>query len=106
MAAGFTESLLIKGPAPAPRYVNLSFEELAETPPAVVTVTFTAPALLAAGSVAVISVFETSVKEVAASVPKSTAVALDRFAPPIVTSVLPPSGPDVGLMLVTLGAAT
>ena len=96
MAAGFTESLLIKGPAPTPTYVNLSFEELADVPPAVVTVTFTAPALLAAGSVAVISVSETTVKEVAASVPKSTAVALDRLRRRSLPACCPPAAPTWG----------
>ena len=37
------------------------------------------------------------------TVPKSTVTALLRFVPVMVTDVLPPAGPDVGLMLETVG---
>ncbi len=74
-------------------------------PPAVVTETVTAPAACA-GAVAVICVALLTVKLVAGVLPKVTAVAPVRFVPVIVTLVPPVVGPDVGLMLVTVGAAT
>ena len=64
-------------------------------PPAVVTVTFTVPAV-PAGSVTTICVAE-SLTIVPAMPPKSTAVALARFVPVIVTVVPPASGPAAGL---------
>ena len=42
---------------------------------------------------------------VPAVVPNLTVVALARLLPATVTLVLPPPGPEVGLMLVTVGAA-
>ena len=57
------------------------------------------------GSTAVIVVSETTVKLVAGRVPKSTTVAPVRSVPVIVTVVPPVTGPSVGLMLVTVGAA-
>ena len=47
-----------------------------------------------------------TVKLVAAIFPKLTAVAFVKFVPVIVTDVPPAVGPDVGLMLVTVGAET
>ena len=47
---------------------------------------------------------ETTVKLVAATVPKSTLVAPVKPVPVMVTVVPPPVGPDVGEMLVTVGA--
>jgi hypothetical protein len=44
--------------------------------------------------------------EVAGVAPNSTAVALARLDPVIVTKVVPPAGPLVGLIDVTVGAAT
>ena len=73
-------------------------------PPAVVTLTSTVP--VPAGEVAVIEVAEFTVKPVAAVAPKVTAVAPVRLVPVIVTVVPPAPGPDVGDMLVTVGAAT
>ena len=54
-------------------YVNWSAEETADVPLEVVTVTFTVP--VPAGHVAVISVAELTVKRIAGTLPKSTAVA-------------------------------
>ena len=48
----------------------------------------------------------TTVKFVAAVVPKSTAVAPVKPVPVIVTNVPPAAGPLVGLRPVTVGAAT
>jgi hypothetical protein len=85
-------------------YVNLSLSLVALVPPAVVTVTSTAPAD-PAGEVAVISVALTGVK-LAAVVSNLTAVGLLRWVPVIVTDVPPPVGPDDGLTAVTVGPAT
>ena len=52
---------------------------------------------------AVIVVGLTTVKPVAAVVPKSTAVAPVRLVPVTVTVVPPACGPAVGLMAVTVG---
>ena len=60
----------------------------------------------ARGAVAVIVVSLTTVKLVAAVVPKSTAVAPVKPVPVIVTKVPPAAGPLVGLRPVTVGAAT
>ena len=84
-------------------YVNWSAEEVADVPPGVVTVTSTTP--VPGGSSAVIVVSETTVKLVAGVMPKSTAVAPVKAVPVIVTVVPPVTGPSVGLMLVTVGAA-
>src|SRR6516162_9703639 len=72
-------------------------------PAGVVTVTFTVP--VPAGLSAVIEVSLTTVTFVAATVPKSTAVAPVKPVPVIVTVVPPAGGPLVGLMAVTVGAA-
>ena len=88
--------------------MNWSAEEVAEVPPAVVTVTFTTPlpnAAVNAGLVAVIAV-AVSLVIVAATPPKSTAVAPARSVPVIVTDVPPLVGPVAGLTPVTAGAAT
>ena len=53
-------------------------------PPAVVTVTLTFP-VNAAGEIAVISVADTRANELAAALPKFTAVAAVRLVPVIVT---------------------
>ena len=68
------------------------------------TVTSTVP--VPAGAVAVSEVAETTVKEVAAAVPNSTAVAPVKLVPVTVTLVPPAVGPLVGLTAVTVGAAT
>ena len=73
-------------------------------PAGVVTVTSTVP--VPAGLTAVIVVSLTTVRFVAAVVPKSTAVAPVNPVPVIVTRVPPVVGPLVGLRPVTVGAAT
>ena len=83
--------------------MNWSDGEVAEVPPTVVTVTSTVP--VPAGEVAVIEVAESAVI-VAALDPKSTALAPPRLVPVMVTLVPPPVGPLVGLIEVTVGAAT
>ena len=84
--------------------MNWSAAEVAEVPPVVVTVTSTVP--VPAGDVAVIEVDETTVKAVAAVVPKFTAVAPVKPVPVMVTAVPPVAGPVAGLTDVTVGAAT
>ena len=64
-------------------------------PPGVTTVTSTTPAA-PAGLVAVIWVSELTVKLLAATVPKSTAVAPVKPVPVIVTVVPPAAGPPWG----------
>ena len=56
-----------------------------------------------AGETAVISVDETTVKLVAATVPKTTLVAPVKLVPVMVTVVPPAVGPEVGEMAVTVG---
>ena len=73
-------------------------------PEGVVTVTSTVPAV-PAGLVAMMLVSLTTLKLVAGTVPKSTAVAPVKLVPVIVTDVPPNVGPVVGLMPVTAGAA-
>ncbi len=72
-------------------------------PPGVVTVTSTTP--VPAGLSAVILVLLTTVRVVAAMVPKSTTEAPVKLVPVMVTRVPPPAGPEVGLSAVTAGAA-
>jgi hypothetical protein len=84
--------------------VNWSAGEVEEVPPAVVTVTSTVPTAWA-GEVVVISVLETTVKEPAAVVSKSTDVAPVKLVPVMVTGMPPPVGPDVGATAVTVGGA-
>ena len=71
-------------------------------PPGVVTSTLAAPAV-PAGVVAVIVVAFTTVTAVAAAPPIVTAVAPVKLVPVRVTDCPPASGPDVGLMDVTVG---
>ena len=80
-----------------------SAAEVADVPPAVVTRTSTVP--VPAGAVAVIWVAELTVKPVAGVAPKLTAVAPLKFVPVIVTVVPPATGPEVGEIDVTVGAA-
>ena len=68
-----------------------------------VTRTSTVP--VPAGAVAVILVALFTVKPVAAVPLKLTAVAPLKFAPVMVTVVPPEAAPDVGEMLLTVGAA-
>jgi hypothetical protein len=82
--------------------VNWSALEVGDPPSAVVTVTFTVPAV-PAGAVAVISVEETTVKLAAGFEPKSTAVAPVRFVPVMVTLVPPAGSPASGDTDVTVG---
>ncbi len=72
-------------------------------PPGVVTVTSTTP--VPAGLSAVILVLLTTVRLVAAMVPKSTTEAPVNPVPVMVTRVPPPAGPEVGLNAVTAGVA-
>ena len=74
-------------------------------PPVVVTVTSTVPAV-PAGAVAVMLVALLTVNAVAAVPPKLTALAPVRLVPVIVTMVPPAVGPEDGLIVVTVGAAT
>jgi hypothetical protein len=84
--------------------VKRSLADVADVPPAVVTVTSTEPAL-AAGDVAVIEVAEFTVNVVAAVGPNITAVAPVKSVPETVTLVPPPRGPVVGARAVTVGVA-
>ena len=77
---------------------------VALVPPTVVTRTSTVP--VPAGAVAVIEVALFTVNEVADVAPKVTAVAPVRPVPVMVTVVPPVAGPAVGLIEVTVGAAT
>ena len=75
--------------------MNSVLAEFAEMPPSVVTVTLIFP-LEAAGEIAVISVDDTTMNEVAAALPKFTEVAVVRLVPVIVTCVPPVVKPVVG----------
>ena len=75
--------------------MNSLLAEFAEMPPSVVTVTLIFP-LEAAGEIAVISVDDTTMNEVAAALPKFTEVAVVRLVPVIVTCVPPVVKPVVG----------
>ena len=72
-------------------------------PPAVTTVTSTVP--VPTGLVTVMLVALSFVM-FAATLPNNTFVALAMFVPVIVTLVPPAAGPVVGLIFVTVGAAT
>jgi hypothetical protein len=72
-------------------------------PPGVVTVTLTAPAACA-GDVAVIWVAESTVNT-AEFDPNITVVAPVKLVPLMTTEVPPATGPEVGVKLVTAGAA-
>jgi hypothetical protein len=84
--------------------VNWSAAEVAEVPPAVVTLTSTVP--VPAGEVAVIEVAELTVKPVAGVAPNVTAVVPAKLVPVMVTEVPPAPGPEVGEIEVAVGAAT
>ena len=86
--------------------MNLSPEDMAEVPPAVVTVTLTMPAV-PAGAVATIRV-PMSLTRVAANVPNftTTGPTAPRLMPVMVTEAPPARGPDLGVIPVTVGAAT
>ena len=91
----------------AATYVKPSAGETAETPLAVVTVTFTLPGRLvgARAQTCVPAAPKYSGKMLAAGVePKSTAVAPARFVPLISTQVPPKTAPLAGAMLVTVAA--
>jgi hypothetical protein len=75
------------------------------TPPELVTVTATVPAL-SAGVVAVIDVLLVTVTPVAATLPNVTVSPVAKFVPVIVTDVPPASGPPFGVTLVTVGGVT
>lgn len=83
--------------------MNWSAADVAEVPPAVVTVTSTVP--VPTGEVAVIDVALTTLTPVAGVAPNVTAVALRRLVPVMVTVVPPPPGPVVGEIELTVGAA-
>ena len=89
----------------APTYMNLSFDVTADVPPAVTTRMSTLPAV-PAGLVTTIWLPVSLANVSASTVPNITATALARFAPVIVTLVPPVVGPKVGLIFVTVGAAT
>ena len=84
--------------------MNLSATEVAEIPPAVVTVMSTVPAP-PGGAVAVIELAESAVMAPNDD-PKLTEVAAERFVPEIVTEVPPAVGPLFGITPVTAGAGT
>jgi hypothetical protein len=74
--------------------------------PFTVTVTVIAPALPAAGVVAVIVVLFTTTTLVAAALPNFTVAPVAKFVPVIVTAVPPATGPLFGLTLPTVGTTT
>src|SRR5262249_45706229 len=90
--------------AVAAEYVYWSAAPVADVPLGVVTVISTTPAARG-GAVARMVVAETTVKLVAAVVPKDTPLAPLKFVPVIVTTVPPPVVPEVGVIAVTVGAA-
>jgi len=71
-------------------------------PPAVVTATFTAPAL-PAGVTAVMVVPLTTTTLVPAFAPNATVAPATKFVPVMVNGVPPPNGPDVAFSEVTVG---
>ena len=79
------------------------FGPLVEAPPVSVTMTSSAPAAVAA-VLAVISVSETTLTSLAA-MPIVTVEPLRKPLPLIFTAVPPELGPEVGVMLSTLGGA-
>ena len=85
--------------------MNWSAADVADVPPAVVTVTSTVP-VAPAGEVAVMDVAELTVNPVALVAPNLTAVAPVKLVPVMVTVVPPPDGPDVGEIEVTVGGPT
>ena len=86
--------------------MKASAPEMTLVPPGLVTVTSTAPAPdCDDGEVALIEVSEVIVKLAPLSVPKSTAVALEKPLPVITTGVPPGAGPLETLRPVTVGTA-
>ena len=75
-----------------------------DVPPAVVTATLTMPAVEEAGDTAVIDVFDTTVTLVAASDPNDTLAPVMKPEPVIVTVVPPAVEPEVGAIVVIVGA--
>src|SRR5689334_22939890 len=82
--------------------VKWSADDIADVPPAVVTVTSTVPAG-SAGATAVICVLELTVKLAAAVRPKNIAVAPVKLLPVMVTVVPPLLLPVSGVIEVTMG---
>src|ERR1700733_12423736 len=97
------ETPVTEGALLAETKVNWSAGLMAEAP-ALYTETSTRPAA-SAGAVAVIDVFESTVNELAATLPKSTCVVPVKFVPVIVTTVPPAAGPEAGLRPVTVGGS-
>ena len=73
-------------------------------PASVATVTSTGPTFLLDGAVAVICVSDSTLKAVAGTVPKLTALAAVRFAPVIFTGVPPFTEPRPGATSMIAGA--
>jgi hypothetical protein len=82
--------------------VNWSADEVAEVPPAVVTVTLTVPAD-SAGEVVVMEVAEFTVTAVAVTTPNITVVPDVKPVPAMDTEVPPEVGPEVGVIEVIVG---
>ena len=82
--------------------MNTSVGPVAEIPPGVVTVTSDVPE--PGGEVTVMEPDASPVTAPGLLAPKSTAVALSRFDPVMVTLVPPAAGPEVGLIIATVGA--
>ena len=87
----------------APRKVNLSLADVADVPPAVVTVTSTVPEPPGEVTVTDVAVLAVTAAE---AVPNLTDVAEPRLVPVTTTLVPPVEGPEVGAIEVTVGAAT
>jgi hypothetical protein len=85
-------------------YVYWSAADVALVPPVVVILTFTVP--VPAGEVVVIEVALFTVNETALVAPNFTEVAPVNPVPVMVTPVPPDAGPDVGEILVMVGAGT
>lgn len=83
--------------------MNWSAVVIGVVPPGVVTVMFTTPDVLAAGTTAVMEVAEPTVKLAAGVLPKETPVAPVKPVPVIVTDVPPTVEPDSGEMWLTVG---
>ena len=84
----------------AATYVYLSLMDVADVPPAALTVTSTVP--VPVGALAVICVALFTMKVVAGFEPKATALTAVKLVPVIVTEVPPAVGPDEGLTAVTV----
>ena len=82
----------------------MSADDVADVPPAVVTVTSMVPAV-PGGAVAVMELAESAVM-VPDEAPKLTVEAPDRLLPVMISDVPPPDGPLVGLIPVTEGEPT